>query len=387
MPPEYLEDAPKHEETPPLRPPYPPIPPGPQSGPPKKKGLGCGIWLLIAAAVFFFGCTLVLLLALVGAMASRDGLDVGGGAATHRFMEQTVEGTGPDKVLLIPIAGIIADLPRKGIGRSERGLVSTVRQMLKRARKDPAVKAVILAIDSPGGGITASDVLYHELATFRKETGLPMVALLGDVAASGGYYVAAAAQHIIAHPTTVTGSVGVVMPLLGIQDLLKKIGVEVRPIKSGQNKDIGAMYRGMSAEERAMLQSIVDEYHERFVSVVHEGFRLRAINMTREELEKHCDGRVFTGKQAKELGFVDGIGYFKDAVRAARERAGLAPDTSRVVTYQRKPTLLDLIFARTSAPQADAITIHLGGLRPNGESPRFLYLWQVGQSGLPQSPP
>ena len=165
-------------------------------------------------------------------------------------------------------------------------------------------------------------MLYHELQEFHQDTNKEIVSLLGDVAASGGYYVAAASQRIVAHPTTVTGSIGVLMPLVGIEGLLDKVGVKVQPIKSGPMKDVGAMSREMTPEERAMLQGIVNEYYERFVTVVHNGMKGRNVAITLEKLKGYCDGRVFTGEQAKQIGFVDEIGYFKDAVRATCDGRG-----------------------------------------------------------------
>ena len=344
---------------------------------PKKKG--CGVWILVAVAAFFFVCTLLLFVALVGTTMSEAGLTTGeDGLDGERFMVSTIEGTGAAKILIIPISGIIADMPSKGLAHNKSGLVSTVTAILKQARKDAEVRAIILSIDSPGGGITASDILYHQIAEFHRETGIPIVALLGDVAASGGYYVAATAERIVAHPTTITGSIGVVMPWLSAQGLLQKIGIESHPIKSGEKKDIGSIARSMSDEERVLLQTIVDEYHKRFVTVVHEGFKKRKVKTSRSELEAVCDGRVFTGEQARQLGFVDEIGYFEDAVHAARDVAGVSAADSRVIIYQRRPTLLDMILAKSSAPRAATVTLDFETIR-QAAAPRFQYLWTVGE--------
>jgi len=381
MPGDYCMETPEHEERPVAdhaaegrRPPLEEGPPPPR----KKKGLGCGAWALIAAAVVFCGLAAIFVLGLLGALVGQDGISITEPtSAARRFTERTIEGKGRNKILLIPISGVITDLPRKTFGRTELGMASAIGDMLTIAREDPDIRAVILAIDSPGGGITASDVLYHKLTKFRQESGLPVIAMLGDVAASGGYYVAAASDRIVAYPTTVTGSIGVMMPLINFQGLMLKLGIESRPVKSGEKKDMGSAYRDLSDSERAMLQTIVDEYHQRFVSVVYTGFQLRKVNIPREELEKRCDGSVFTGKQAKEYGFVDEIGYFEDALDAARQKAGVSAADSRVVTYQRKPGLLDLILARASAPRADALALRIEGIT-NSDTPRFLYMWRVG---------
>ena len=141
------------------------------------------------------------------------------------------------------------------------------------------------------------------------------------MAASGAYYVASASQRIVAHPTAVTGSIGVIMPLFGMEDLFAKIGVKSRPIKSGPMKDVGSLFRDMTPEEQQMLQGIVNDYYDRFVGIVLDGMKARGVKITREELVKYCDGSVFTGERAKEIGFVDEIGYFEDA-RPRRLRPG-----------------------------------------------------------------
>ena len=179
----------------------------------------------------FFGCTVLLLIGFAGLLLcpGRNGVSVEGGGEEAQLVEQTIEGHGPNKILLVPISGLITDAPRSDLFRSEPGMVASIHDMLRAARRDPQVKAVLLDIDSPGGGITASDVLYHELKEFHEQTGKEIVSVFDDVAASGAYYVASASQRIVAHPTAVTGSIGVIMPLFGAEDLFAKIGVTVAP--------------------------------------------------------------------------------------------------------------------------------------------------------------
>ena len=374
------EEYPREEEAPPAAAPALPRAQRVASHAPSPRGrrFGCAFWGLLATTILFAAISLVLLVAL-GTVISTPGLEgAGDTSAGRRFVESTVSGNADSdrKILLIPIHGIIMDTPSEGFMRTRPGVVTTVHRMLSAAKKDASIKAVILRIDSPGGGITASDVLYHEIETFRKETGKPVVALLGDVAASGGYYVAAAAEHIVAHSTTVTGSIGVMMPLLGVQNLLEKIGVEARVIKSGELKDIGSMYRPMNAGEREMLQGMVDEYHGIFVSVVHQGFTNRGKTISRKELRKLCDGRVLTGNQAKRLGFVDALGYYEDAVNITAKKAAIPPADVHVVTYVRRPGLLDTLLINATAPQPGTMKVEIEGL-PKLDSPRFMYLWTV----------
>ncbi|MGO8703802.1 MAG: signal peptide peptidase SppA [Candidatus Brocadiia bacterium] len=365
--------------TPPGAPAQPPQP----SPPPKKSRTGCLFWIVAGLAVLFFACTVLLVIGLAGVLTSRTGTDIvaDGSGEEAQLVEQTIEGHGPNKVLLVPISGLIADMPRSNLFSSEPGMVAAIHDALRAARKDPQVKALLLDIDSPGGGITASDVIYHELKEFHEQTGKDIVSIFGDVAASGAYYVASASQRIVAHPTTVTGSIGVIMPLIGMEDLFLKIGVKSRPIKSGPMKDVGSVFRDLTPEEHQMLQDIVNEYYGRFVGIVLDGMTARGVKMTREELVKYCDGSVFTGQRAKEIGFVDEIGYFEDAVRAACDQAKIKRDETRVVAYRRKPGLLAMLLARTSAPPAQGLALRLGG-RAADETPRFMYLWSVGEPAV-----
>ena len=367
----------------PAQPPPPPSPPNPPPVPPKKSRTGCLLWIVGALAVLFFGCTVLLLIGLAGVLTSRSGTDVlaNGAGEEAQLVEQTIEGHGPNKILLVPVSGLIADVPRSDFFRSEPGMVASIHDTLRAARRDPQVKALLLDIDSPGGGITASDVIYHELKEFHEQTGKEVVSVFGDVAASGAYYVASASQRIVAHPTSVTGSIGVIMPLIGMEDLFLKIGIKARPIKSGPMKDVGSVFRDLTPDERQMLQAIVNDYYDRFVGIVLDGMTARGVKMTREELVKYCDGSVFTGERAKEIGFVDEVGYFEDAVRAACDQAKIKRDETRVVAYRHKPGLLAMLLARSSAPPAQGLALRLGG-RAADETPRFLYLWSVGEPAV-----
>ncbi len=355
----------------------------PQPPPPKKSRTGCLFWIVAGLAVLFFGCTVLLVIGLAGVLTSRGGTEVlaEGGGEEAQLVEQTIEGRGPNKILLVPISGLIADLPRSDLFSTEPGMVATIHNTLRAARRDPQVKALLLDIDSPGGGITASDVIYHELKEFHEQTGKEIVAVFGDVAASGAYYVASASQRIVAHPTTVTGSIGVIMPLVGMEDLLVKIGVKYRPIKSSPRKDVGSLFRDMTPDEQQMLQALVSDYYDRFVSIVLDGMTGRGVKMTREELVKYCDGSIFTGERAKQIGFVDEIGYFEDAVRAACDQANVKRDETRIVAYRRRPGLLATLLSRSSAPSPQGLALRLAG-RTADETPRFMYLWSVGEPAL-----
>jgi len=344
--------------------------------PPERKKWGCGWWVLGIAAIGIFACLLLLLLWGLGAVAEVEGTgSVVGTRGGRSMVEETVQGSGSQKLLVIPVTGIIGAVPSPfGEGGDS---VAMIEEMLKNAEADSSIKAILLYVDSPGGGITASDVIRHDLVAFRDRTHLPVVALLGDVAASGGYYVASSADYIVAHPTTVTGSIGVIMPLFGIEGLLGKIGIEPRTIKSGAMKDLGSMSVPLSSEARKILQDMVDEYQNRFVDMVLDGMTHRGVKITRTQLLTHTDGRVFTGEQARQLGFVDSIGYLDDALIVARKRAHL-PANCRVVTYHKKPGLMELLFAKADAAKSGTVTLKIDGM-PKMES-RFMYLWMPGES-------
>lgn len=341
---------------------------------PAKKGVGCGFWLLVAGMVFFAFTSLVLLIAVIAVAPSH----VTSASGNLPYIETSVSGDkrSSQKILLVPIHGIILDAPIGGFGPPRPGLVTQVLAILKRAREDSDIKAVLLDIDSPGGGITDSDILYNEIRKFKAETGKPVVALLRDIAASGGYYVAAASDRIIAHRTTLTGSIGVIMPHWNIEDLLDKIGVRSDPIKSGKYKDIGSMYRQTTDEELKMLQDMIDEYQSLFVTVIHQGFTNRSINLTRKKLETWCDGRIMTGGQAKKLGFVDQLGYYDDAVKAVAGLAGITSGNEHVITFQRRPGFLDALLMQTQTPRPDTVKLEIEGM-PKLDTPKFMYLWTI----------
>jgi protease-4 len=285
--------------------------------------------------------------------------------------EETVEGTGASKVLLLDLSGVLAEESTSfslTTPPPRVPLLARVREELKKAEKDPAVKAVVVRINSPGGTITASDVLHREIAAFKVRRKVPVVAVIMDVGASGGYYVALAADAIVAHPTTVTGSIGVIMLTVNTQGLLEKIGVAPVAIKSGDKKDAGSPFRQLTAEERAIFQSVIDEMYARFVRLIVEARRLPEATV-----RGFADGRIYTAEQARALGLVDQIGYLDEGIERARKSAGLTE--ARVVMYHRPREYRATYYSTTPVtPSAEATLAQLGALL-GGSGPRFLYLW------------
>jgi protease-4 len=215
--------------------------------------------------------------------------------------------------------------------------------------------------------VTASDIIFRELEGFRQQASVPIVAIMMDVAASGGYYVALAADTVVAHPTTVTGSIGVIMLSVNAEGLLQKIGVGTNTIKSGEHKDMGSPFRPLTVEERAIFQSVIDDLHRQFVARLVERRRVAP-----EAAARLADGRIFTAEQALRHGLVDRIGYVPDALEAARRAAGL--EEARVIVYRRPRQYRATYYARAQTEAGALASLGpLAGLL--GAGPRFLYLW------------
>jgi protease-4 len=279
-----------------------------------------------------------------------------------------------EKVLMIDVDGMISSALETGIFAREKSVVARVFERLERAAADPWVKAVILRLDTPGGEVTASDIVYHEVLRFKERTGLPVVGLMMSVAASGGYYIASACDVIVAHPSTLTGSIGVISIFPSVEALMAKVGVKVNIIKSGPAKDSGSPFRDMTDDEKKLFQGIIDEYYEGFLAVVARG---RKGKIQAADLRTIADGRVYTAPQALKLGLIDAIGYFDDAFGKARNLASLK--SARLVSYTYFPKTKTNVYAGQLADfsplDAKVIASMIGALKTG-----FYYLW------LPQTP-
>jgi protease-4 len=245
-----------------------------------------------------------------------------------------------EKILLLDISGMIGASMRPGIFEREGDMMSQVYQRLKKASEDRMVKGVILRLDTPGGEVTASDIIYHEILNFKKRTEIPVLALMMGLTASGGYYIASACDYLIAHPSTLTGSIGVISLFPNLEGLFEKVGIQVQVIKSGDLKDSGSAFREMTDQERNVFQKIVQEYHQNFQNVVYEN---RKDFLSFEDLEKITDGRVLTASQALEANLIDEIGYFDTALEMILELADLP--TANVVSYTYFPKRKTNIYA------------------------------------------
>ncbi len=262
---------------------------------------------------------------------------------TDPLKEFTLEGNGQNKVLVIPINGFISDQEQEAMMRKKPSLVKEVVSQIKKAEKDPDVKAIVLKVNSPGGTVTGSDILYHELTKLKRNRGIPLVASMMDITTSGGYYISLPADHIVAHQTTITGSVGVVFMRPKLQGLMDKIGVSVETTQSGKDKDMGSPFRPTTEREMKSFQVIIDEMADLFESKVRKH---RKINSN--AIDEIMTAKIFTARQALELGMIDQIGFTDDAIDKAKMMAGLESD-ARVVMYRRLEFADDNIYNNLTA--------------------------------------
>ena len=285
--------------------------------------------------------------------------------------EFTLEGKGEEKILMIPVNGMISASPKTGLLSSKPGIVEQVVAQLNKARSDSQIKAVILKINSSGGTVTASDMLYHEIVSYKEKTGNKISVIMMDTAASGAYYISLPADLIMAHPTTLTGSVGVIFMRPKAMGLMGKIGLDVEVSKSGKNKDMGSPFRESSHEEKILMQNTVDQFARRFTGLVRQHRKMDA-----KQLNTVSTARVFTADEALRLNLIDKIGYVNDVVRDTRKMAGVAEE-ARVVVYRRQSVPDDNYY---HTPGASAESVHLSAIHialPDilQAGAGFYYLW------------
>ena len=288
--------------------------------------------------------------------------------------EKVVEGEGRPKVLLLDITGLISEKGKEGgLSRENPSTVAQVKEVLQKAEKDEDIAGVILQINSPGGTVTASDIIHHEIMSFKARKKIPVYACITGLGTSGGYYAATAADLIIAHPTAITGSIGVLLLKFNVEGLFGKIGVMEQTIKSGEKKDILSPFRASTPEEQRIMQTIIDRLAGRFIEVVLARPNNR---LERKELEKLADGRIYTAEQALTAKLIDRVGYLDEAIDALKKAAGIKE--ARVVRYYRPGSYKGSLYSAAqldAAPSINLININADGLEMMA-TPQFLYLWQ-----------
>lgn len=257
---------------------------------------------------------MVIFVVLVGVIALKNSSQGGGSLSSGEVIG------------VINIDGAITGSSSAGLMGNSGVSALEVMEKIKAARERPDVKAVVLRINSPGGTAAASQEIAEELDKLRR-AGKPVVTSMGDMCASGGYWLACSTDYIMANGGTLTGSIGVIMEIANLEELYKKLGIEMETIKSGEHKDIGSSFRGLTEEERKLLQALIDDSYDQFLEQVKKG---RKGKIEEKELLKIADGRIFSGRQALKLGLVDGLGNYYDAIRQAEKMAGIKEGTAKV---------------------------------------------------------
>jgi protease-4 len=324
--------------------------PNPQSQPPKTSGWRIFLNILLGLSIIG-NIVLVLAVLALGAVAITSGI-----SGTSDFLEKVIiDGSASKKIAVINLDGII-----------QNDVSEEVRLQIKAVSESSQVKGVILRINSPGGMVSSSDQIHYYLSNLKEQTGIPVVAFMQGVAASGGYYSAVACDHIIAEPTVITGSIGVIMNHLVFKDLLEtKLGILPEVLKSGPKKDWPSMFSPMSDEQKEYLnEKLIIPTYERFVDLVSEG---RSASLSTEEVRTLADGSIYTAQEALHNGLIDEIGYFEDAVKAAEELAGIK--NARVVEFTQPLSWLSSLGANSQAPVVDA------KLLEKMLVPQLMYLW------------
>jgi protease IV len=301
-------------------------------------------------------------------------IDLGALGGPGEFQESVLEGSSGPKIVLVEISGVISDAEeRTTFNLAERpSIVAETKSVLDRAADDKDVAALLLRINSPGGSVSASDTLYHEIKSWKETNKKPVFAFVNGLGTSGAYYLAMAADRVIAHPAAVTGSIGVIMPGISFEGLMDKYGVADQTITSGPFKDTGSMFRDMRPDEKKQMQSVIDDLYDRFTSVVAAG----RPKLDQAKIKTLADGRVYSANQALAAGLVDDLGYLDDAVSQLEKAANLTE--SRVVSYHRSNSVRENVYSRAATPEL--VSLHaleqaLASLGRSSLAPGFYYLW------------
>ena len=320
-----------------------------------RKASGWSIFFRIVLVLSIIGNVFMLLLLVA---VSASGLVQSGSKGLYTE-ETLVKGNRSNKVVVISIQGVI---------NSETS--SDIRSQIQTARNDANVKALIIRTNTPGGGVAASDQIHHEIEKFRQHTGKPVVAFMQSVAASGGYYTSVACDRIIAEPTVITGSIGVIMQVLGVQGLMEdKLGVKAVTIKSGEKKDWPNMFKDMTDEQKKYLEDkVVMPAYNRFVRLVDKG----RTKLSEAEVRVLADGSIYAADEALQKGLIDQVGYMESAIELAKALA----DTGNVHVVEYKKTFS---FASLMAAESK-LGINIDSkMIDEASTPRLQYLWQPGK--------
>jgi protease IV len=322
-----------------------------------------------------------------GDMNMTGGMNMAGQMATtmktdntaSRLKSITVTGQphGSGKIAIVDVDGPLIEQNLSGFGSMGENPVSLFHEKLEAISSDPSIQAIVLRINSPGGGVTASDIMAHDLERVKNTRQIPVVACLMGVGAGGGYYLATHADAIIAHPTSVVGGIGVILNHYNLEDTMGQFNILSMPVKSGEKIDLGSPERELDDDEREWLQKMADEFHVRFINQVRQS-RTQLADLQNDATL--FDGRVMTGDQALDQALVDQVGYLDDAIEVARQKAGLAQDAGIVMLRRDNDRAYTVHDVTPNQPmQASLIPFKLPGLE-RSSLPTFLYLWQPDPS-------
>ena len=347
--------------------------------PPRPEGRSVSFYVAIfLGSLLLVSGGLNLLLLVFSAIGSAAG-GFGGGAIEDDggMYEMIVVGGDPDadvSVMRIPVQGAIMEGASPLLG-APGGMVSQVKRGLRVAAQTRNVRGVLLDINSPGGGVTDSDEIHRLILKFKEENDIEVLALFGDMAASGGYYIAAACDKIVARPTTITGSIGVIMSSYNYGDALRDLGIEPVVLKSPNTpfKDILSPTRTMEDEERQKLLAIIEEMYQRFVDIVDQG----RPDLSRQEVQDLATGEIYSAMQAHRNGLVDAVGTVDDAHVLIQQMIDPELEKIRIVEYRRTPNLMDALFGMRQ--QKVSVDAAVARVLEAATSPRFLYYWQGGR--------
>ncbi|OGV48116.1 MAG: signal peptidase [Lentisphaerae bacterium GWF2_52_8] len=284
------------------------------------------------------------------------------------------QGEGRGKVLIIPLRGFISDMPEFGLLRTKPSMVQEFMSQLRFAENDKNIKTILLVVNSPGGTTTGSDIIYHEIEGFKKKHGTKIVVCMMDIATSGGYYVSLPADCIYAHPTTLTGSIGVVFFQPKLQGLMGKIGIDMAVTKSGAEKDMGSPFRQSTEQENKIFQGVIDQLAAQFLTKLRSNRKI-----SEENIKAISSARVYLADDALKLGMIDKIGYLKDAIAESGRMAGLG-ERPNVIVYRRMEYPNDNIYnTSVNKFEGSGKLLDLGVLNSvTNMTPGFYYLWTPG---------
>ncbi len=317
-----------------------------EEGRPRRRRRGWIIGGIVAAGLLVLTIAAVSLVLLVGLGGGGGGTS----ASVTTYEEEYVSGDGIDKIAVIPVEGVISSADGSVLGTEATTTPQGLQDALLQAEEDSNVAAVVLEINSPGGGVTESAQMHKDILDFKKSAKKPVIVSMDATAASGGYYIATAADEIVANSSTITGSLGVIFQLTNVGEAADKLGVKQVIVKSGKFKDIGSPFRELEPAEREIFQSLIDESYGEFVQVIANGR-----DLPKEKVREIADGRIYSGAQAEELGLVDELGDLERATEVTRNLTDL--DEATVVRYVRSESFSDLLRARLSPPESEVVQV------------------------------